>query len=54
MNFDAGNHDTLLDQFDFDSFLHNTDDSSGTAMGFGDANFGAFGEGVETGAGESS
>lgn len=50
MSFE-GTHDTLLDQFDFDSFLHNTDDPSQPMTSFG-ADFGGF-ESVET-AGESS
>jgi hypothetical protein len=50
-----GHQDNLLDQFDFDSFLHNTDDGTAGGMGgFDGGNFAGFGDGVEAGTGESS
>lgn len=52
--FNAFNEDggTLLESFDFDSFLHNPDDATNGMPGF-DTNFAFPGESVEAGAGES-
>ena len=47
---DAGN-DTLLDSFDFDSFLNNPDD--GASAGLFDPSGFSFPDTVETGAGDS-
>ena len=47
---EAGN-DTLLDNFDFDSFLHNPDDGSSASIF--DPNSFSFPDTVEAGAGES-
>lgn len=50
-NNDGLGNDTLLETFDFDSFLHSSDETGGGMGGFDSTFFGA--EGVEAGAGDS-